>query len=134
MQEKVDIRTLNPLCLALVGDAVLELMVRQRIVENSNLSAGKINRIKVKYVSARAQMREAKLLEPHLTEQELECFKRGRNASKATVAKHATMAEYRASTGLECLLGWLQLKGETQRIDELFEIIWTQFDPDAAEG
>lgn len=129
--DKVDIRTLNPLCLALVGDAVLELLVRQRLVEHSNLSAGKINAIKVKYVSARAQMREAKLLEPVLSEQELEWYKRGRNANKATVAKHATMAEYRASTGLECLLGWLQLKGESDRIAELFEMIWTQFDPNA---
>ncbi|MFI3169054.1 MAG: ribonuclease III domain-containing protein [Faecalibacterium sp.] len=127
--EKVDIRSLNPLCLALVGDSVLELLVRQRLVEYTNLSAGKINNIKVKYVSARAQFREAMLLELYLTPQELDCFKRGRNASKATVAKHATMAEYRASTGLECLLGWLQLKGETARIEELFEIIWTQFDP-----
>ncbi len=129
MPDKVDIRTLSPLCLALVGDSVLELMVRQRLVEHSNLSAGKINRIKVKYVSARGQFREAKLLEPYLTEQELDYFKRGRNANKASVAKHATAEEYRASTGLECLLGWLQLKGETQRIQELFEIIWTQFDP-----
>lgn len=127
--EKVDIRTLNPLCLALVGDSVLELLVRQRLVETTNLSAGKINNIKVKYVSARAQFREALLLEPLLTEAELDQFKRGRNASKATVAKHATMAEYRASTGLECLLGWLHLKGETERIAELFEVIWTQFNP-----
>ncbi len=84
----------------------------------------------MKYVSARAQFREALLLEPLLSEQELDQFKRGRNASKATVAKHATMAEYRASTGLECLLGWLHLKGETERIAELFEVIWQQFDPD----
>ncbi len=129
--EKVDIRTLNPLCLALVGDSVLELMVRQRLVETTNLSAGKINNIKVKYVSARAQFREALLLEPLLSEQEREQFKRGRNASKASVAKHATMAEYRASTGLECLLGWLHLKGETARVEELFEVIWQQFDPNA---
>ena len=47
-------------------------------------------------------------------------FKRGRNASKASVAKHASPEEYRASTGFECLLGWLYLNGQLGRVHELF--------------
>ena len=62
--EKIDPRELSPLALAFVGDSVLELLVRQRLVEHHRLSAGKLNAEKVKYVSARAQFREEQLLEP----------------------------------------------------------------------
>ena len=79
--EKIDPRELSPLALAFVGDSVLELLVRQRLVEHHRLSAGKLNAEKVKYVSARAQFREEQLLEPLFTEDELAVFKRGRNAS-----------------------------------------------------
>ena len=115
--EKIDPRELSPLALAFVGDSVLELL------------AGKLNAEKVKYVSARAQFREEQLLEPLFTEDELAVFKRGRNASKASVAKHASPEEYRASTGFECLLGWLYLNGQLGRVHELFETLWQQFDP-----
>ena len=127
--EKIDPRELSPLALAFVGDSVLELLVRQRLVEHHRLSAGKLNAEKVKYVSARAQFREEQLLEPLFTEDELAVFKRGRNASKASVAKHASPEEYRASTGFECLLGWLYLNGQLGRVHELFETLWQQFDP-----
>ena len=56
-------------------------------------------------------------------------FKRGRNASKASVARHASPEEYRASTGFECLLGWLYLTGQMARVEELFDALWQQFDP-----
>ena len=108
--EKIDPRELSPLALAFVGDSVLELLVRQRLVEHHRLSAGKLNAEKVKYVSARAQFREEQLLEPLFTEDELAVFKRGRNAS-------------------ECLLGWLYLNGQLGRVHELFETLWQQFDP-----
>ena len=119
--EKIDPRELSPLALAFVGDSVLELLVRQRLVEHHRLSAGKLNAEKVKYVSARAQFREEQLLEPLFTEDELAVFKRGRNASSPE--------EYRASTGFECLLGWLYLNGQLSRVHELFETLWQSFDP-----
>ena len=124
--KKIDPRELSPLALAFVGDSVLELLVRQRLVEHHRLSAGKLNAEKVKYVSARAQFREE---QPLFTEDELAMFKRGRNASKASVSKHASPEEYRASTGFECLLGWLYLNGQLDRVHELFDTLWQQFDP-----
>ena len=127
--EKIDPRELSPLALAFVGDSVLELLVRQRLAEHHRLSAGRLNAEKVKYVSARAQFREEQLLEPLFTEDELAMFKRGRNASKASVSKHASPEEYRASTGFECLLGWLYLNGQLDRVHELFDTLWQQFDP-----
>lgn len=130
---KIDPRELSPLALAFVGDSVLELLVRQRLVERHRLSAGKLNAEKVKYVSAHAQFCEEQLLEPMFTPEELEWFKRGRNASKASVAKHASPEEYRASTGLECLLGYLYLCGQTARVHELFEALWQSYSPQVTQ-
>ena len=70
------------------------------------------------------------VLEPLFTEDELAMFKRGRNASKASVSKHASPEEYRASTGFECLLGWLYLQGRNDRIEELFNAMWDGYKPE----
>lgn len=132
-QETTDLRELSPLSLAFLGDSVLELLVRRRLVTQGHMLPGRLNAEKVKYVSARAQFREMRLLEPALSEEEAEVFRRGRNASKAMVSAHATAEEYRASTGLECLLGWLYLRGEQARIETLFSIVWDQYDPAAPQ-
>ena len=115
-ESPVDIHEQSPLNLAFVGDGVLELLVRRRLVC-------------VKYVSAKGQSKALEVIEPMLTEAEQAVLRRGRNASKATVAKHATPQEYRASTGFEALLGWLFLTGQTARIEELFDALWAGFDP-----
>ena len=81
------------------------------------------------YVSAHAQNLELDIIEPMLTDAEAAVLRRGKNACKATVAKHATVQEYRASTGFECLLGWLYLNGQLDRVHELFDTLWQQFDP-----
>ena len=120
----MDIREQSPLSLAFVGDGVWELLVRQRLVERTRLQPGRLHSEAVKYVSARAQFQALALLEPLLTEEEQNLVRRGKNASKASVAKHATVQEYRASTGFEALLGWLFLQGRSGRIRELFETVW----------
>ena len=38
--------------------------------------------------------------------------------------------EYRASTGFECLLGWLYLQGRNDRIQELFDALWEGYQPE----
>ena len=102
---EIDIHEMSPLALAFAGDAVLELLVRQRLVETSRLQPGRLHSVATHYVSAHAQNQELALIEPMLTEEEQNILRRGKNASKASVAKHATAQEYRASTGFECLLG-----------------------------
>lgn len=130
---KIDIHEQSPLSLAFVGDSVLELLVRQMLVSTTRLQPGKLHSTAVRYVSARAQSRELALLAPLLTEEEANIFRRGKNATKATVAKHATPEEYRASTGLECLLGWLYLQNQNDRILELFTVLWEGYDPNALQ-
>ena len=60
---------------------------------------------------------------PALTEEEHAVYKRGRNAKVNSVPKNAALADYHAATGLETLFGWLWLRGEKDRISELFELI-----------
>ena len=132
-EPQVDIREMNPLSLAFMGDGVLELLVRQHLVERSRLLPGKLHTEAVRYVSARSQFLEMKLLEPMLTEEENAVFRRGKNANKATVAKHASVEEYRTSTGFECLLGWLYLKGRNERIMELMDVLWREFEPETQD-
>ena len=132
-EPQVDIREMNPLSLEFMGDGVLELLVRQHLVERSRLLPGKLHAEAVRYVSARSQFLEMKLLEPMLTEEEHAVFRRGKNANKATVAKHASVEEYRTSTGFECLLGWLYLKGRNERIMELMDVLWREFEPETQD-
>ena len=127
---EVDIHEMSPLALAFVGDAVLELLVRARLVGTTRLQPNRLHTVATHYVSAHAQCRELEILEPLLTEAEANVLRRGKNASKASVAKHATVQEYRASTGLECLLGWLYLRGENDRIQQLFDTVWEEYEPE----
>ena len=127
---EVDIHEMSPVALAFVGDAVLELLVRARLVGSTRLQPNRLHTVASHYVSAHAQCRELEILEPLLTEAEANVLRRGKNASKASVAKHATVQEYRASTGLECLLGWLYLRGENDRIQQLFDAVWTEYEPE----
>ena len=127
---EVDIHEMSPVALAFVGDAVLELLLRARLVGSTRLQPNRLHTVATHYVSAHAQCRELEILEPLLTEAEANVLRRGKNASKASVAKHATVQEYRASTGLECLLGWLYLRGENDRIQQLFDAVWTEYEPE----
>ncbi len=119
----IDIKEQSPLSLAFVGDAVYSLSIRQRIVNRKKMSLGKLNSIAIRYVSATGQYEALKLLENVLTPEEADWVRRGRNSSKSTVPKNADTMEYRASTGFECMLGYLFLSGETKRIDYLVDYI-----------
>ena len=123
-RNEIDIRERSPLALAFVGDAVYELLVRARAVETTRLTPNRLHSLAVQFVSAKGQFNALAAIEAMLTQEEQNVVRRGHNASKATVAKHATPEEYRASTGLEALFGYLYLEGRNQRIQELFDAIW----------
>ena len=120
---RVDLREMSPLALAFVGDGVYEVLVRRMLVEHTRLGPNLLHRHTVRFVSAKGQCAALEAIRPMLTEAEQNVVRRGQNASKATVAKHATSQEYRASTAFEALLGWLYLKGEMRRIEELFAAV-----------
>ena len=113
----------SPLTLAFLGDGVYDLLVRESLVNRANRPAGELNRQKVAMVNCRAQAEYAQLLMPSLTEKELAVYKRGRNAAPKCTPKNGSVADYHSATGLECLFGYLHVNGETERINELFDVI-----------
>lgn len=114
-------RLLNPLQLALIGDGVYELFIRNAILSNNlELSAHKIHVKAIGYVKAKSQSIIMHEIEDKLTENESYIFKRGRNAKSATVPKNADVRDYRMATGFEALIGYLYLIGDTERLKFIF--------------
>lgn len=118
-QWKTDPKLLNPLTLAYIGDAVLETYVRFHLIATVGGLPHYLHRLATGYVSAKAQAKVLKKLEGQLTEEEQWMVKRGRNTKSSTVPKHTNMIDYRYSTGFECMIGYLYLKGQNDRLDEL---------------
>lgn len=119
----VDIREQSPLAMAFVGDAVYSLLIREYLVTDKRHPINKLNKMSVNYVSAKGQFMALELIKDILTEEEANMVRRGKNSSKASVAKNATVEEYRSSTGFECMLGYLKLTGREERINTLVEYI-----------
>lgn len=117
--KEVDVRTFSPLTLAYIGDGVYDLIIRSVVVERANAPANKLHQKATKYVKASAQAAMILALQDQLSEEELAVFKRGRNAKSYTVAKNASMTDYRNATGFEALVGFLYLSGQNERILEL---------------
>ncbi len=118
----------SPLALAFMGDSVYEQLVREKLILSANMPAGKLHSLTVRYVCCEFQSVASEKILPLLTEEESDIFRRGRNAGGITPPKHSSVREYRTATALECLFGYLYLTGRQERIDELFEIIWTNQD------
>ena len=107
--------------LAYLGDCVLELMVRERLVERGIASAGKLNQAALAFVRASAQAAAMERILPLLDAEEDRFYRRGRNSTHLNFPKNASAAEYRMATGMETLFAYLHLSGRTDRLRELFE-------------
>jgi ribonuclease-3 family protein len=119
-----EVKQLNPLVLALVGDAVYEVFIRAYLVEkNRDMNAHKIHIKAVAYVKAHAQSEYMKSFIEILSEEELSIFKRARNSKSGTTPKNADMNEYKWATGFEALVGFLYLSEEKERLNYIFEKI-----------
>ena len=116
-----DIRAISSIGLAHLGDAVYELLVRASLCAQGKATGRGLHRAAVELVKAPAQALRADRILPLLTPEELAVFKRGRNAHVNTIPHSASRSDYLKATALECLLGYLYLRGETRRINELFD-------------
>ena len=131
--EKVPTASLNGLSLACIGDSVYETVVREYLLRNGSMPVGKLHRLAVKMVCAKAQAHFFDVFEPLLSEEEHEILLRGRNASSTHVPKGACAIEYRKATGVESLFGWLYLEGRQNRIRELFDLLLQNIPKEASE-
>ncbi len=119
---EIDLRMVSTAALAYLGDSVLELYVRRTLVARGYGSSKSLNAHARHFVSAPAQAAAMERLLPHLTADEEAIFKRGRNIGHTRTPKNATVAEYRAATGMEVLFGYLFAAGNEIRLTELFKI------------
>ena len=112
----ISARTYSPLVLAYIGDGIYDLIIRTVVVNRGNTQANKLHRKTSSLVKAAAQSAMVDAMMELLTEEEKAVYKRGRNAKSATMAKNATMADYRKATGFEALMGYLYLENQWERM------------------
>ena len=117
--KEMDPGTYSPLALAYIGDAVYELIVRTMVISHGSIQVNKMHKKSASLVNAGTQAEMIRLMMEELTEEETAVYKRGRNAKSPTMAKNATVADYRRATGFEALIGWLYLNGEYKRMVDL---------------
>ena len=120
MDKKIDIKTVSGSALAYLGDSVIELCVREYLVNLGISSSSHLNQKALKYVKASSQAEAMKNILPLLDEEEAAVFRRGRNIGHSQTPKSASVSEYRTATGMEALFGWLRLMSKNERINELF--------------
>ncbi len=108
--------------LAYLGDCVLELLVREHLVEKGLAKSAQLNKAALQFVSAPAQAKAMEKILPVLSADEEAYFRRGRNMSHSNIPRCATPDEYRTATGMEVLFAYLHLTHQTDRIQELFRI------------
>lgn len=105
--------------LAFVGDAVYSLIARVLAVSSGSTRPEKLHKRTTDIVSAKAQSHMADLWQEHLTEEESDVYRRGKNTHTVSSAKNASSYDYHKATGLEALAGYLYLKGRSDRLIEL---------------
>ncbi len=120
---------INGALLAYLGDAVIERLVRKKLVQSGG-KLGQLNKTADSLVRAGYQSRAGEKILHLLTEEETCAYRRGKNIHTNSVPKNATQNEYKKATALEALFGYLELKGETERIEFLFNKAFF----DGAEG
>ncbi len=114
-----DWKQYSPLTLAYLGDAVYELVIRTIFVKRANCQPQKLHHQVTSLVSAKTQARMIERLMDELTEEERAVYRRGKNSKPYTKAKNASMQEYLEATGFEAVMGYLYLREEFERMNEL---------------
>ena len=123
-----DLRVMSSVALAHMGDAVYELLVRSWLCVRGKATGRTLHRATVALVCAAKQAELAERLLPLLSEEELDVFRRGRNANVHTIPRSADRATYQKATALEALFGWLFLRGERERLNALFDAMMEGYD------
>ena len=118
-----EIKAISNLGLADMGDCVYEILCRGYLCAKGGKNVGNLHQDTINMVKASSQAKFMDKLLPHLTEEELAYYRRGKNSHVHAVPKSCTPAEYAKATGLEALFGALYLSGQTDRINELFKLI-----------
>lgn len=121
--------SMNVITLAYLGDSVYEVYIREYLINKGIVYVDDLQREAIKYVSAKSQ---AKILDylvnnNYLSEEEVNIVKRGRNYKRDSHPKNTDIITYKKSTGFECLVGYLYLSKNINRLDEIMNIIKEEY-------
>ena len=119
---KTEVKNMQPLVLAMIGDSVQTLFVRTHIAKTYGVKVNKMNKWVSSVVSAGAQFKTFKKIEETLSEDEQDVARRARNTHIHTKAKNFSYNEYIHATALEALLGFLYLTKKYDRLNEFLNI------------
>jgi ribonuclease-3 family protein len=115
---------LNGSNLAYVGDAYYELRVRLYLINKGITKDKELKKASIEYVSANAHFEIYERIKETFTEEEHKIFLRGRNSAPNNHRKNLDRGKYVVSSGLEAVIGYLYLKGDFERLDYLFNLIF----------
>ena len=117
-------KTINIQVLALLGDAVYSLYIREKLIKEGINDSNKLQKLIIEYVSAKGEVKALNYLieNNYLTEEEQEIIKRGRNYKNNNHQKNTDIITYKLSTGFEALLGDLYINNK-ERLEEMLNLI-----------
>lgn len=121
----MNVNLVNPLVLAYIGDAIYELKIRSMLVYSKINKVNDLQKECTKYVSAKRQAYYIdKLINNNiLNDDEVDVYKRARNAKVNSHPSNTDIITYKCATGLEAIFGYLYLTCSYERIDELVKYI-----------
>ena len=121
----MDVKTINIVSLAYLGDAVYEVYVREYLIRRGIAYVEDLQKNAVKFVSAKNQSKILNFLidRNFFNQEEIDIIKRGRNYKRSSHPKNTDLITYKNSTGFEALIGYLYLENNMKRIIEIFNYI-----------
>ncbi len=121
----MDINNMNILVLAYLGDNIYEYYIRKYLINKGIADVNSLQSESIKYVSAKAQKEIVdKLINANFfSEDELDVFKRARNHKGNRHPKNCDIVTYKYATGLEAVIGYLELTSKRDRIENIMNNI-----------
>ena len=116
----------SPQTLAYIGDAVFELLVREHLVRLHLATPETLHDKAVQMTSAEGQATILENLTPHLTDEEQDLVRRGKNAKLTRKSRATTRATYQRASGLETLFGHHYLTGNLARLRALLNAFFDE--------
>ena len=120
---KEDVELMSPLTWAYIGDAVYELFIRNKLINETNLKPHKLHIEAIKYVKAKSQAEKLNEIYETLTDEEKDIVRRGRNTQNHHLPKNSNVQEYMYATAFEALIGYLYLTEQHSRLKEILDKI-----------
>ncbi len=116
------------MALSYLGDARHSLYVRRMLIDKGIAKSKELNAAALSYVTAQAQARMLRKIEPLLLDDEREVYKRASNSGHLNKPKHASAGDYRAATGFEAVIGMLEWIGDGERLEFLLDTAHKEID------